>query len=825
MAGVASVFGVNLIGKAAASTLKYTTTGACPNRVFMVQWFNMKAVGKTSQIDLQITLTETSNNIELHPYDAQYFVSDTYAAQVGLRGSSNADFNNRNVPCSAAGNWAASTPGGVNNVTCQINGGFACSLTSIYPGAPGGSASAVARYRFTNIASVSTNIWNGNTNTDWFTAANWSLGSIPSTYNNVVIPTGLTNYPVLTGSSNASCKNLNITSGATLTTAISYTGIFTIAGNITNDGIITNNGANYIGLSSSAAYTIGGAGDFTAADLSLSGSCTSYSLSNTIVLRKLTIGAGATLGMNTFNLTIYTTFIQTGTINQSTGVLQIEDVAPSLTNATFNENTGTTYFATGISTTPANQIIPSITYYNLKANTNNGFTASIGNGSTVTCNNFIIVNASTAGGIASAVNAIIVNANFDLAPTGNTLVFNLSNNVTVTGIMTLYQGIINTGLNKVIMNNSAATSVVAGAGNTNYSLSYINGNLRRPIISGTTASYDFPLGNAITSYYIVMIDTALSGGGFSYIDGYFGVLANHTDASMIATEPSEPGVSYDHISTEGVWFLDPDNQPTAGTYSIQAYINGFAGLTDDGFSVLKRISTSLTGADWYNGGPTATRPASMLAGRTVASGYALRYGLTSFSQFGIGWTVTIPLPIGLLSFTGKVLEKENMLEWITATETNNNYFSVERSVDATNYTNIATVAGAGNSVQTIQYTAFDENPLNGIAYYRLKQTDYNGNYSFSNTISLDRTQPTDFEIISLYNSPEQGTLEASINCSGDCALQIELYNVEGKKVFSITSNSSGNNAKILIPTSNLSVGIYLFKVYNGTQLLTRKIKI
>jgi hypothetical protein len=819
MTGVASCFGANLVGKAAGSTLKYTTTGSCPNRVFMVQWFNMKVVGKSSQIDLQITITETSNNIELHPYDASYFVFDTYTAQVGLRGSSNTDYNNRSV-ISCTNNWNSSIAGASNAATCQIDG-LTCST---YPGAPGGTTAAVSRYKFTNNSAVATTTWNGSVNSDWFTSANWSSGTIPSTYNNVSIPTGLPTYPILTGGTNANCKNLTLATGATLTTAVGYSATLTIAGNIASDGIITNSGTNYISVSSTSASTISGVGDYSAADLSLSGSCTSYSLSNNIALRKLTIGTGSTLSMNTFNLTICTTFTQTGTINQSTGILQIEDVAPSLTNATFNENTGTTYFANGINTSAANQTIPSITYYNLKVNTNNGYTSSIGNGSTVACNNLTIINTGAAGGIASAVNAITVSGNFDLAPSGNAPVVNLSNDITISGIMTLYLGIINTNTYKISMNNSSATSVVAGTGNTDYTFSYINGNLRRLILSATISNYDFPLGDATTSHYIKMIDSSLTGGGFSYIDGYFGALTNHLDVDMLATEPSEAGVTYDHVSTEGVWFLNPDNQPTSGLYNVQAYINGFVGLVDDEFSVLKRISASTTAADWSNGGASATRPSSMSLGRTVAGGYALRYGLTSFSQFGIGHAPIVPLPIELLTFNGTVLENENMLEWITATETSNDYFSIERSVDAANFTTILTVDGAGNSTQVLNYKAFDSEPLNGLAYYRLKQTDYNGVFSFSNIISLYRSQ-TDFELLNIYNSFQQGTLEATISCSGNCDIDIELFDISGKKVFTTTSKSLGNETQIVIPTANLNAGIYLFKAYNGNQLITRKIKL
>lgn len=820
MAGVASCFGGNLAAKAAAATIKYTTTGTCPNRVFMVEWSNMKVVTKTSRIDLQITLTEGTNNVELHPFDASYLVSDTYNAQVGLRGASSADFNNRSIPCSGAGNWAASTAGGSNAAFCTINGALACAFTSIYPGAPGGSAASVARYRFTNLSSVSAITWNGSVDADWFNAANWTPAIVPTIYRNVSVPASLAVYPILSGSSNAFCRSLTLAAGSSLSAAAGYSGTLSISGSLTNDGTIINNGNNYMTLTGTTGTALGGLGDFTAADLFLSGACATYTMSNAIVMRKLNIGVSASLSMNTYNLTVLSALAQTGTINQSSGILQVEDPACTLTNATFNENTGTTYFAIGTSTGAANQIVPSITYYNLKVNTNNGFTASIGNGGTVTCNNLTINNPGASGGIASVVNAVSVNANFDLAPAGNTPTVNLSNNVTVAGIMTLYKGVITTGGNKVIISNSAAGAVVQGGSNVDYTLSYINGNLRRMILSGAVANYDFPMGDATTPRYIMMMDNALSGGGFTYIDAVFLPLTNHSDAAMIATEPSEPGVAYDHICTEGVWYLDPDNQPAAGTYDIKAYTSNFSGLSDDQFAVLKRISASVTGADWDNGGASATRPASMQPGRTLASGYALRFGLSSFSQFGIATHPLIVLPIELLSFTGRKAGKENVLEWLTASEHNNDYFSLERSADALDFYEIVKVDGAGNSSLLISYARNDETPLAGISYYRLKQTDFDGRSAYSNVIALDRSA-ANFELLNVYGTP--GQIEITISCSGGCAVLFELYNAEGRLLLSSPGHVAGEGSRWRIPVDGLSKGIYLLKAVNGDTVITKKI--
>ena len=98
-----------------------------------------------------------------------------------------------------------------------------------------------------------------------------------------------------------------------------------------------------------------------------------------------------------------------------------------------------------------------------------------------------------------------------------------------------------------------------------------------------------------------------------------------------------------------------------------------------------------------------------------------------------------PLPIELLSFSGNSLDDANILEWTTSTELDNDYFIVERSSNGSDFEEIQKVDGAGNSNSAISYSIRDNDPLNGINYYRLKQTDFSGNYKHSSIIALKGT--------------------------------------------------------------------------------------
>ena len=96
------------------------------------------------------------------------------------------------------------------------------------------------------------------------------------------------------------------------------------------------------------------------------------------------------------------------------------------------------------------------------------------------------------------------------------------------------------------------------------------------------------------------------------------------------------------------------------------------------------------------------------------------------------------LPIELLSFTGQKLDEDKArLDWVTASEQGNDYFTVYRSPDTQNWDAIGEVDGAGNSTSTLHYSLVDENPLPGINYYHLRQTDFDGAFTTSPVVAMN----------------------------------------------------------------------------------------
>ena len=113
--------------------------------------------------------------------------------------------------------------------------------------------------------------------------------------------------------------------------------------------------------------------------------------------------------------------------------------------------------------------------------------------------------------------------------------------------------------------------------------------------------------------------------------------------------------------------------------------------------------------------------------------------LASIDAFSV-WTASpgiVVLPISLIQFDGKNESQSNLLTWVTLTESNNDYFTLERSEDGVDFKTITQMDGAGNSDVINYYQFEDQNFRPEINYYRLKQTDYNGQFSFSEIISID----------------------------------------------------------------------------------------
>ncbi len=191
--------------------------------------------------------------------------------------------------------------------------------------------------------------------------------------------------------------------------------------------------------------------------------------------------------------------------------------------------------------------------------------------------------------------------------------------------------------------------------------------------------------------------------------------------------------------------------------------------------------------------------------------------VTSFSQ----WTASdasTPMPIVLLSFEGKAVEDALALSWVTATELNNDYFTIERSRDGAQFNSLGTKTGAGTTSQMNNYKYMDNEPLDGVAYYRLKQTDFNGDFEYSKIISV-YTRTVIAKDIRLFPNPNNGHFR--ILTGGDKHMNFQIYDMLGKMVY---SKNAAPGKVTFVNLSGLQKGIYTV-VFYGDEVIARKIQV
>jgi len=139
----------------------------------------------------------------------------------------------------------------------------------------------------------------------------------------------------------------------------------------------------------------------------------------------------------------------------------------------------------------------------------------------------------------------------------------------------------------------------------------------------------------------------------------------------------------------------------------------------------------------------------VLSGFTFVSGTTYKLAgvnLLDGERFTLGTinTPQTPLPIELVTFNATPCNNNVCLDWSTATETNNDFFTIEKSQDGINFITVVQMNGSGNSITSHSYTAVDDNPYSGVSYYRLKQTDYNGHITYSQIRMVDFVLSSDF---------------------------------------------------------------------------------
>lgn len=275
----------------------------------------------------------------------------------------------------------------------------------------------------------------------------------------------------------------------------------------------------------------------------------------------------------------------------------------------------------------------------------------------------------------------------------------------------------------------------------------------------------------------------------------------------------------------------PTNNTTTGHYQITLYytdaeVTGWQTATGLSWGAAQMVKVS-------NGFfiPDVTVATPHIADVSIIGTSQLAYGTdntitgdfnnTGFSGFGVGVPAS-PLPVTIVYFNGYQKDNYGILEWRTAAEYNNKGFEIEKSFDGINYFKIGFVDGAGTSSVTNNYLFTDKTKLTNVQYYRLKQIDFDARAVVSNTIVLKSNSREILDLLSVTN-PFKTTINMLFTKPLTQSMNIELFDITGKKVFSTTRVPGTLSLIEFSVADKLNKGNYILKVTTGDQQFVRKL--
>ena len=226
--------------------------------------------------------------------------------------------------------------------------------------------------------------------------------------------------------------------------------------------------------------------------------------------------------------------------------------------------------------------------------------------------------------------------------------------------------------------------------------------------------------------------------------------------------------------------------------------------------------------DWLYGVPTViTSPGA----NTTTIQIGLDPGTVSEDLYPV-WTLvdnSDPLPIELVRFAGECADGKIEIRWSTFTETNNDFFTVERSNNGTDFEIVDVVEGAGNSNQPLSYTVTDELPYGGTSYYRLKNTDFNGKSEYSEVIVVTcGADANDFDFVNAYDV-DQSEIVVEFTGAENEDYKIMLYDASGRPALDFQGVAAEGMNKVRLPSGDLARGIYIINLSNDIKNFSKRV--
>lgn len=330
---------------------------------------------------------------------------------------------------------------------------------------------------------------------------------------------------------------------------------------------------------------------------------------------------------------------------------------------------------------------------------------------------------------------------------------------------------------------------------------------------GTTPTPSFTIPFAIDNSapnYIPFTFASTAGKVDSIVVGTYGTIASNV--------PYPPGVL--HVNNLGgvdnsaqtvdrFWYINTTGSVTAANIGYKCTANEALGITNPRSQRWVPLSLG-----WAL--PVGTQ--SNLVTGTQANGQNTLNGW---------WTLSAllnPLPVELVSFDATCLNEDMHVRWTTASEVNNEFFTLERSSDGFDFAEVARVKGAINSNSMLNYEIIDQQPLNGINYYRLKQTDTNGDFEYSDIISKAGCKTVKGVKFFTYVERDQNINLVMETTSSESAVVV-VTDISGRLIYNKAVQVKSGFNQFVIPSSSFAQGMYIISLKGELNSFSDKIQL
>jgi hypothetical protein len=380
-----------------------------------------------------------------------------------------------------------------------------------------------------------------------------------------------------------------------------------------------------------------------------------------------------------------------------------------------------------------------------------------------------------------------------MANNGNGLTLNVP--ARISSSLTLSSGrIITTATNMLSFSNGVAA--VTSASDS----SYVEG----PVLKIGNQAFVFPVGR--NGAYRPFIITAPSSSTDQYIAEYF-----NTNPVLVTGSAKDP--SLHHLSQCEYWTLNR----ISGSSAINSGLSW--GAASCGVTVVTDLRVARWDAAlsrWRDAG-TVSAIGNVLTGTLTSNTASSSFGYFTLASS----TANNPLPISLISFTVAPDGNKAIINWQTASEKDNDYFTLERSTDGRNFEIITTVRGAGTVNEKREYSYTDETPLAGISYYQLKQTDFNGQFKyFGPKCLVMEGYDNEFHVNSISPNPFSDHLQIRFFSPEEKEIDMRIYRLDGSLELTQKINvEAGAGIYTMTDVGTFFPGIYIIVLTEDDKMI------